>query len=293
MLCRRCGMESSTTDKCEWCKRPMLPPGATVSAEAAKELKRSGRPIVQPTETEEQEPPGLPLVQQSPEEEEAEPNSDQESAETLQYDAGGTQLRPLGGVEQQTSASSPLDPTPPTHGVSEDATKTSIDISQYLGADQSIFRPIEREEAQKSAASDLLAQKARGLSDERDGAIHLSENARLGRAAIAGIAIGLLFAVVQFFVAGSTVTALYGLRLGASDSLMTVVKFGILSGLIFGVGLGAILVKLRKGSFLGALMGIMVGLGFSNLPWSPIAGAAAGVLAGRFATIGVRRVVNV
>ncbi len=271
----------------------MLPPGATVSAEAAKELKRSGQLIVQPTEANDQEPPGLPLVQHPPEQEEAESNFDQESNEAPEPDAGGTQLRPLGGGGQQSSTNSPSGRTPPSHGVSEDATETSIDISQYLGADQSIFRPIEREGTQKGDATDLLARKAGALSDEKDGAIDLSENARLGRSTIAGLAIGLFFAVVQFFVVGTTVTVLYGLSLGRPESLMTALKFGILTGLIFGVGLGAILVKLRKGPFIGAVMGIMVGFGFSNLPWSPIAGAATGILAGRFATIGIRRVVNV
>ena len=32
MLCRRCGMDSSDTRTCEWCRKPILPAGVTISA---------------------------------------------------------------------------------------------------------------------------------------------------------------------------------------------------------------------------------------------------------------------
>ena len=45
--------------------------------------------------------------------------------------------------------------------------------------------------------------------------------------------------------------------------------------------------------FLGMLIGIMVGSGMGNGIWSIIPGAIIGIIAGRFATTGVRRVLNV
>ncbi len=295
MLCRRCGMESSTTDVCEWCNRPMLPPGAAVSGKAAEELKQSGTPISVPDPEAPGEAPGLPLGQEQPEGGEAEPDGDaEEAAEQAAPEVG---LRPLGGDGQETPPpGGPSGPGVPSHGLEADATRTSVDISQYVGADESIFRPIVREEAQASGTQDLLAQRRKkgGGRDQADEGPEMSENTRLVRCLAAGLVIGLVFALAQFLITGTTVDVIYsGLRLGRGSSVFTAVKYGIASGLVFGFGLGALLVRFRKGSFLGLLVGIMVGLSLQNGIWSIVPGALSGIVAGRFATIGLRRVVNV
>ena len=293
MLCRRCGMESSTTDVCEWCNRPMLPPGAAVSGKAAKELRESGQPLSMPNPEGAQEEPGLPLSQHQPEDADAAPQGD---AVELPQEAGTeVHLRPLGDEKQETaSVSTPAASQEPSHGLPDDATRMSVDISQYMGANQSIFRPIKREEEHSSGIADLMAQRRKKGALGEDKGPEIPENTRLGRCLIAGLAISVFFALAQFLITGNTVEVIYtSLRLGRGENFFTALKYGIASGLVFGFGLGALLVRFKKGSFPGMLAGIMVGLSLVNWPWAVIPGAITGIIAGRFATIGVRRVINV
>jgi uncharacterized membrane protein len=62
---------------------------------------------------------------------------------------------------------------------------------------------------------------------------------------------------------------------------------------MFGFMLGALLVRLQKGPFIGMLAGLLLGFGIQNGVWGYLAGAVSGILVGRFATLGVRRVINV
>jgi len=297
MLCRRCGMESSTTDVCEWCNRPMLPPGAAVSGKAAQELRESGQPLPGTGPVPPQEEPGLPLSQQEPDELDAAQEAD--AAESSQQAAPDVHLRPLGGGEVQEAAPPPPPPKVtegPSSGLSDSATRTTVDISQYMGTDQSIFRPIKREEEQSTGIADLMAQRRKkGASDEDKGP-EIPENTRLGRCLIAGLAVGLFFALAQFLLTKHTVQVIFtSLPLGRGENFFTALKYGVASGIVFGFGLGALLVRFKKGSFLGMLVGIIVGLGIGNDPWywAVIPGAITGIIAGKFATIGVRRVINV
>jgi hypothetical protein len=293
-------MESSTTDTCEWCNRPMLPAGASVSGKAAKELKQSGRPLIMPPAPAVEPETGLPLDQQEQAEE-------AEAAEAAEAEAAPQQmgldvtLRPLGhgqaADQPATAQATPAAPAPQrtgaSHGLADSATQTSIDISQYVGADQSIFRPIKKEDGFSSAASmDRVTTQRKGAAAQGPGS-DWSENDRLKRCAAAGVASGIVFALIGYFVTGSMPSKLYVLPLGSGSGLFTAIKFGIGSGLVLGVGLGAILVKLQKGSGIGMLMGLAVGYGFQAGIWGMLAGALAGIFAGRFATLGVRRVVNV
>ena len=298
MLCRRCGMDSSTTDSCEWCNRPMLPAGATVSAAAAKEMKQKGRPLAAPPQPSPEPAPeaeaGLPLHQEEPEEApvlaEAKPVAQAAASDVL--------LRPL-GHGQSADPPSPVvaQPTqrPPTHGLAEEATQTSIDISQYVGSDQSIFRPVQKETGFSSASSlDRVSQKRQASAQTGPGS-NWSENDRLIRCAIAGLAICLVYALARFFITKEVPDRLFtAIPLGASGSFLTALKFGIVSGLAFGFMLGALLVKLQKGPGIGMIVGVI--LGFSavgSLTMLALAGALAGIFAGRFATLGVRKVINV
>lgn len=306
MLCRRCGMESSTTDVCEWCKRPMLPAGATISQKAAQEVKGDystppGEPsedrleasaaLAEETEmaSEEEEAPALSQEEEVPaQEEEAPAVSEQEEAPPApEEEEAEHQLRPLGGVQPSASSTAP---GAPSHGLSDEAMQTSIDISQYLGDDQSIFRPQKSPEPSSAmpGSADPLARR-RVSTEKSEPGSELSENARLGRCVIAGLVVGVAAALIQYFVTGETLLILYFLRLGRGANLMTALKYGIATGVILGIGLGAILIKLRKGSFLGMLIGLLVGMGFQNPPWGLMAGALTGIVAGRFATVGLRQ----
>jgi len=296
MLCRRCGMESSTTDICEWCKRPMLPAGATISRKAAEEVRQdnsgddSAGTAAEPPAVREEE--GVDLVEedfaQAPAEEEPPAASEPPEQEEPEH-----RLRPLGGAQpspQQTSGG----PGQPSHGLSDNATQTSIDISQYIGDDQSIFRPQKRPEPASAmpGGGDPLAQRRAGMG-KSEPTSEISENTRLVRCLLAGLVISMIIALIQYAVTGEMVLFLYFLRLGRGPSLMVAIKYGLASGVVLGLGLGAILVRLRKGPFLGLVIGLLVAVGFKNAPWALIAGALTGIVAGRFATVGLRQQVTV
>jgi len=296
MLCRRCGLESSTTDVCEWCNRPMLPAGATVSGKAAKELKKSGQPVAMPSKLAVEPEVGLPLHQQQGEE--LETGVEAESA--TEQPAADVVLRPLGHGAAGDKAAAAAPPTEaagrpgvPSHGLSTEATTTSVDISQYVGRDQSIFRPIQKEAGYSSAAS-LERVTQRRSAAEGQGGPQWSENERLIRCAISGLIVCVVVALVQYFVGHSIPDKIVAIPLGRGGAgVFQAIKFGIASGLLFGFMLGALLVRLQKGPFIGMLAGLLLGFGIQNAYWGYLAGAISGILVGRFATLGVRRVINV
>ena len=299
MLCRRCGMDSSTTDSCEWCNRPMLPAGATVSAAATKEMNQKGRPLAAPPQPSLQlaheAEAGLPLHQEEPEEApvlaEAEPVAQAAASDVL--------LRPLGhGQSADPPPPVPAQPTqrPPTHGLADEATNTSIDISQYVGTDQSIFRPVQKEAGYSSASSlDRVTQKKQSSAQTGPGS-NWSENDRLIRSAIAGLIVSVAVALLQFLVQHEVNSTLFTvIPLGSSTSLVTALKFGVLTGVAFGFMLGALLVKTQRGPGIGMLLGMMIGFSAvgSFSIYTELAGALSGIFVGRFATLGVRRAINV
>jgi hypothetical protein len=171
--------------------------------------------------------------------------------------------------------------------------QTSVDISQYVGQDQSIFRPVKRENGPEVAVgSDPISQLRHSGSRTSEPAIDIPENTRLLRSLAAGLIICVALALVQFVATKNIPGQLYVLPLGRGTSIVTVLKYGIGTGLVLGLGLGALLTKFKKGSFLGLVVGAMVAFGFNNWPWAQIAGALTGILAGRFATYGLRRTVQ-
>ncbi|MBN1460320.1 MAG: hypothetical protein JXA57_12350 [Armatimonadetes bacterium] len=330
MLCRRCGMESSTTDVCEWCKRPMLPPGAQLSGQTQPPDKQA---------QEAAEPPGRSLGEVTG------ADAAQEEDPAQQHPKSEAELRPLGGHSEQVVAPEPpapppqeaapaaeadfLEPPPtkptpaappkieaeapaqepqqtepeqpessvtgPSHGLAEEATATSIDISEYMGDDNSIFRPIVREEPKSQDTKDLLAQRhKRRLDEAREPEI--SENTRLLRCLIAGLVVAIPIALIQYLVPPhNTVTTLFtSVQLSRGPSFVAALKYGIVSGIIFGFGIGALLVRLKKGPGVGFVVGVVLGLSaMGNGFWGALAGAIIGIYAGKVATVGVRRTVNV
>jgi hypothetical protein len=338
-------MESSTTDVCEWCKRPMLPAGATITGQVEKGQQPAEPASEQPGEasdvqalgTQEKDAGAESGVQEGeaaeaapaepereevaqprqeaaqPREEVAQPRQEvaqpreqvpqarQETPAAEQAEAepgAGDVLRPLGGPTgqhaQQAQQASDAARGQPSHGVSSEATRTSVDISEYMGDDDSIFRPIKREDSEGESEGGRDMLKTGQRRDREEGkAAEIPENKRLGQCVAAGLIVSLVIALVQYLATGDAVEMLYVLRLGRGDSLFVALKYGIASGLVLGLGLGAILVRLKRGPFLGLIIGLLVAAGFKNYPWALVQGALTGILAGRFATVGLRRVVNV
>ena|GEM_PF-1648730 len=311
MLCRRCGMESATTDVCEWCKRPMLPQGASISQQAADQQaadqqgaeqvaaeERAGEQVevVQPEEAPEQAAGAEALS--------AEPEAVAREREGAAEADEASMLRPLGGVQKTPSPGAPA-PGVPTHGLGDEATQTSVDLSQYSGTDESIFRPIERPETTGTiGGADPLGIRRRGQGEMKT-VSDIPENTRLMRSVAAGVIVCATFALVQMIVSltvedhpsvpDSLVFGAFPLirSLGSSGSIVTVLLYGVLVGIIMGLMLGALLVRLKRGPFVGLLVGLAVGYGLENPPWGMIAGAACGIAIGVIATRGLRQVINV
>jgi len=287
MLCRRCGMESNATDICEWCKRPMLPTGAVIAAEASLPGGRAETATSPRSQTRQ----GPPVVKGGA----LAPDEDIIIADASQEEATATEvLRPLGAE----LGPKPLAPQPGalSHGVSEEATRTSVDIKSYLGPGDSLFRPMSRPEhgATASGIGDPLALR-RGRSSTSGRAVsEIPDNVKLLRSLITGLVISFPLAIAQYLVVHSVPEKLYFLKLGSGSSILTAVLWGLTSGALFGFGLGALLVQFKKGAFLGLIMGLAIGhFGLDNAPWSDVAGAISGFMAGRIAMQGYRRTLQV
>src|SRR4030042_498714 len=158
MLCRRCGMESSTTDVCEWCKKPILPPGAGVArrqkgvpphpppplAAEPDQQEQAAEPDQQEQTAEPAEPAETPAAQAAP----SPPADPAPTTRPPEEDV----LRPLGQVGAAAPQPGAPEPGAPSHGLSDRATQTSVDLNDYTGPGGSIFKPIER--ATESAGSE-------------------------------------------------------------------------------------------------------------------------------------------
>jgi len=174
-----------------------------------------------------------------------------------------------------------------------------------MGTDESIFRPLEHQAPAASlpGGGDPLA--TRRARRETQTVSEIPENTRLLRCLIAGAIVSLALTLAQFIVSlvadnarsvpQSLIFASVTLikSLGKSDALLAVLLYGALVGVMIGLGLGAVLVRFRRGPFIGMIIGLAVGYGLMNPPWGLIAGALTGIVAGRLATVGLRQVVNV
>lgn len=304
MICRRCGMESSTTDKCEWCKKPMLPPGGAISTKAKEELRRDKEAPSKPPEngnspapreTEEEAairrpeskpPPSRPEVHSSglvtlgahladePE----------EPGETPNYVAGGESkneeiLLPLGSGG--------------TSGQGEEAKDTPI----YIGNDENVLRPIERPVSKDGAkyTIDATGRKRRMV----DSTPEIPEKVRLFRGAIHGGIVSVVMAILQFLVKHQVPDKVVVLAVGDSKSFLGALQFGVYSALLLGFMFSALLVQRKWGPVAGFFLGLPLGWTLvsmateRNMPWPLITGVLCGIVVGRASVKGLRRVVTV
>jgi len=200
-------------------------------------------------------------------------------------------LRPLGGADQPAKPPASTAGAP-SHGLDDAATQTSVDLSQYMDDADSIFRPIERSTQSAAAApgQDIEAKARRAsMVRQQEAESSVPDNVRLLRCLMGGMLVSITLSAIQFAVTGKLPDKFYWISFGYRTTAATAVYYGVLTGILFGLGIGALLVRLKRGSFLGLLVGVAVGAGLGNMPYAMIAGGLTGVIAGRFATAGYRR----
>jgi hypothetical protein len=297
-------MDSTTTNVCEWCKRPFLPPGAKVtggkamkqpgkSPEAADSGPQAGAPeapaAAVPAEPTAAMPLAGPPLLAGAAAEEAEapaPSSSPASA--------GELLRPLGAQPPRTAAESQ-----PFPGTGAEGAGASVDVSQYVGSDQSIFRPMEKPRVPGSVAgsADRMAEKRRAAIEREQGP-EIPENIRLLRASIGGAVVALVVTLVEFFVKKEMPPQLIGgvpIPIPNNTEFSGALVYAALLAVLLGFMLSAMLVRFKLGPFAGLIMGLVLGAAAlsNNFPWGLIAGGLAGIICGVLATKGMRRVINV
>jgi hypothetical protein len=301
-------MESATTDVCEWCKKPMLPEGGTISAKAKEQLleeraraEKEGPPpepqpepprpaaegemaparpgLKPPTQPEVHESGLLSLGAHIDEEAEVTPPS----FATREVEEGDTPLRPLG---------------PSLSGQGDGSGDLSAATARYIGNDESIFRPIERPQSQGAGqwVVDPATGRRRRVTQDKE---VIPDNVRLKRAAPYGVVVAVVVTLAQFVIAhkvpASIATVQFpGLASTSTPSIGNALVYAVYLSILLGFMLAAILVQFKKGPGVGFLIGLVIGFGaLQNGPWGIAAGVLAGILVGRVTGKGVRRVVSV
>ena len=283
-------MDSATTDICEWCKKPMLSAGAA----AARSVAATDVAAPQLGDVVDAAPEYMPATAEDLAE--LSPISDEGSAEAQPPGVGGV-LRPLGGDTAKLAGPAPP-PKAPTHGLSAEATHTSIDVAGYLGPDNSLFRPITKAEHGASTGGMDPLGRVR-TRKQREAVNNIPDNVRIMRSLRAGLTIAFPLAIVQFIVTHKVPEKLFVLPLiQGGDSFPAAIVWGIVSGVFLGFGLGALLVQFKKGPAIGLVLGLI--LGYVTLTpegsspyWGMAAAGISGFMIGKIAIFGYRKAVSV
>jgi len=203
--------------------------------------------------------------------------------------AQGDVLVPLGGLSGTSGAG-------PSHGLSSEATRTSVDVANYLGPDQSLFKPISKTE--HSATSNSLDPLRHRSRKQMQTVSDISDNVRLMRSTITGLMVCFPLAILQFLltkkVPDTIFTAVPLVRGG--DTFFAAIVYGAVTGIGIGFGLGALLTQFKKGPVVGLLLGLLLGFfGLATQPiyWGITAACITGLIAGRHAIHGYRKVLQV
>jgi hypothetical protein len=205
--------------------------------------------------------------------------------------AQGDVLVPLG------SALGKSGPSGPSHGLGDEATKTSVDVANYLGPDQSLFKPMSKvEHSATSKGLDPLSH--RGRRRQMQAVSDISDNVRLMRATITGLMVCFPLAILQFLVTKRVPDRVFtAVPLpGGGDTFLAAIAYGAVTGVALGFGLGALLTQFKKGPVVGLLLGLVLGsFGLATTPvyWGIAASCITGFIAGRHATHGYRKVLQV
>jgi hypothetical protein len=222
----------------------------------------------------------------------APPAAEEEPATAAAAPASEDILRPLGAQPPRSSSSVESQPFPGTG----QAAGASVDVSQYVSSGQSIFRAMEKPRAaatQLSPQERLAASKRATLAREQGPEV--PENKRLMRATIGGAVVAMGVTLVQFFVTKQVPNELVTMHIIKNyQELSGALLYGVLLAVLLGFMLSAMLVKFRRGPFVGLIIGLVMGwAALSNGRWGLIAGGLSGLVVGIFSTKGMRRVLNV
>ena len=244
-------------------------PAAAVPAEPAAAMPLAGPPLLAGAEAEEEEATA--------------PSSSPGSA--------GELLRPLGAQPPRTAADSQ-----PFPGTGREGSDTSVDVSQYVGSDQSIFRPMAKPRVASSTtgSADRMAEKRRAAIEREQGR-EIPENIRLLRASIGGAAVALVVTLVEFFATKQVPDKLIVIGISNYTAFSGALMYALLLAVLLGFMLSAMLVRFKLGPFAGLILGLVLGAAAlsNNFPWGLIAGGLAGIICGVLGTKGMRRVISV
>jgi hypothetical protein len=172
-----------------------------------------------------------------------------------------------------------------------------MDMSQYQGADQSVLQPLERPQAPgASTLRDPLAAR-RKAARERYEAPEIPDNVRLLRATVSGAVLAMLCSIVRFVASTPHEVPdklVQLIPIPSNDQLTGALVYGLLSAVLLGFMLAALLVQFRRGPFAGLIIGLILGLGaLGGWPWGLITGTICGLTTGYYAGKGLHRVINV
>jgi hypothetical protein len=287
-------MDSAATDVCEWCKKPMLPAGASVTGQRGTPVMAADTPPAESdgveASAETAAAAGQPAVAAAEPDSLVELGPPPERPAQAAAKAQGDMLVPLGDALGRSA-------TGPSHGLADEATKTSVDVANYLGPDQSLFKPISKvEHSATSQSLDPLSHRGQRKHEEQ--VSDVSDNVRLMRSTITGLAVCFPVAVVQFILTKRVPEKVFTAVPipGGGDTFVAALVYGIVSGIVLGFGLGALLTQFKRGPVLGLLLGLVLGtFGLATDPvyWGILAACTTGFIAGRHATYGYRKVLQV
>jgi hypothetical protein len=222
------------------------------------------------------------------------PISDEGPAEAQPPGVGGV-LRPLGSDTAKHAGPAPALKTP-SHGLSAEATRTSVDVAGYLGPDNSLFKPITKgEQGASPGGMDPLGRVQ--TRRQREAVNNIPDNVRIMRSLRAGLTVAFPLAIVQFVVTRKVPEKLFVLPLiQGGDSFLAAIVWGLVSGVFIGFGLGALLVQFKKGPFIGMILGLVLGhsaLQTEPVYWGMAAAGICGFMIGKIAIFGYRKAVSV
>ncbi len=302
MICRRCGMDSSTTDTCEWCRKPMLPPGGAISAKAKEEIVREKngaapaapevspatradeseleavirRPEAAPPPTPTTNIPGLTALGAHITEQDTQPQAAVLS--TVEQTTNEEILRPLGSAGTLPGG------------------QEVKDNNIYIGNEEDVVRPIERPSKDGSKwVVDASGRKRRVADDTPE----VPDKVRLLRGTLHGALVALVMAILQFIIKKQVPDHAVVIYIEDAKTFVGALKFGLYSAVLFGFMLSALLTQRKWGPAAGFFIGIPMGWAVvsmaevNNMPFPLITGVLCGIFVGRQAVKGVKRVVSV
>jgi len=295
---------------CEWCKKPMLPPGGSISNKAKEEIVKQqaqGEAAVEAAAPETARETELEASVRRPEAAPPPPPPEVHASGLRALDASlSTQTEqaatppPSFATTEQTVNTELLRPlgAVPLGGKKEeegDGKGTPI----YIGSDdEDILRPVERpiERDGVKYTIDATGRKKRVIDNTPD----IPDNIRMARGMIQGAIIAFLMVMLQYIVKrpAPLPDMFVIVSVGSGKTLAGALFYGLCAAVLYGPLFAVLMTQFKLGAFVGFLIG-GIGLGICamlntpNMPWSMVTGMLCGIFVGRASVKGLKRVVNV